>query len=185
MSILDDNWPSACRCRTVTGRESLCFHHFGGFMRALTISVCVFGLLGAACKKKDEANNTPAAAPAGDTKTAEAPKPTEPPPAAPAAAAADDDGKKDMDLFVGLGNLFAADAKDCAKLATDVKKYIADNKAAFDAAKKRDEAMTPEQRKAQKDKYGAQMEQFMTNVDSATETCKDNKDLDAAMKDVL
>lgn len=156
-------------------------------MRALTISVCVFGLLGAACKKKDEAKNTPpAAAPAGDTKTAEAPKPAEPPPAAPAApAAADDDGKKDMDLFVGLGNLFAADAKDCAKLATDVKKYIADNKAGFDAAKKRDEAMTPEQRKAQKEKYGAQMEQFMKNVDSASETCKDNKDLDAAMKDVL
>jgi len=161
------------------------------------IAVCSFGLLAGACKKKDDAKKTdtpaaatdPAAKPADGTKPADpTAKPADPAakpadPAAPAAGA--DDAQKYVDLMTNLGKVFAADGKDCAKLATDVKKYVADNKATFEAMKKRDEAQTPEQKKAEDEKYKPQMDQFMKDIGPSAEACKDNKDLDAAMKDVM
>jgi hypothetical protein len=157
------------------------------------IAVCSIGLLAGACKKKDDAKKTdtpaaatdPAAKPADGTKPADpAAKPADPAAAAAPAAGADD-AQQYVDLYVKLGKVFAADGKDCAKLVTDVKKFVADNKATFDAAKKRDAAQTPEQKKAEEEKYKPQMEQFMKDAEPAGEACKDNKELDAVMKDIM
>ena len=143
-------------------------------MRTFAIALCSFALLAGACKKKEEAKKDDKAA---ETKPGEAPKPAE-------GAPGGDDAQKYVDLMVNFGKIFAADGKDCAKLATDVKKYAADNKASFEAMKKREDAMTPEQRKAEDEKYKPQMDQFMKDMQPAMEACKDNKDVEAAMKDV-
>ena len=145
-------------------------------MRTFAIVVCSLALCLSACKKKEEAKKDDKAA-----QPAEGAKPAE---GTPAAGAPAGDAQKYVDLMVNFGKIFASDAKDCAKLATDVKKYVADNKATFEEMKKRSDGMTPEARKAEDEKYKPQMEQFMKDTQAAMEACKDNKDVEAAMKEV-
>jgi len=148
-------------------------------MRTLAIALFSMALL-VGCKKKEEAKKDETK-PAETTQPTEAPKPAE---GATPAAAGVGDAQKYVDLMVNFGKVFAADAKDCGKLATDIKKYVADNRATFEEMKARDGKMTPEQKKAEDEKFKPQMEQFMKDMQPAMENCKTNKDVEAAMKDV-
>ena len=148
-------------------------------MRTLAIALFSMALL-FGCKKKEEKTETKPAE-TTETKPPEAAKPAE---GTPPAAGAPDDAQKYVDLMVNFGKLFAANAKDCTKLAGEIKKYVADNRATFEALKKREAGMTPEQKKAEDEKYKPQMEQFMKDMTPAMENCKTNKDVEAAMKEV-
>ena len=148
-------------------------------MRTLAIALFSMALM-VGCKKKEDAKKDETK-PAETTQPTEAPKPAEG--TAPAAAPAGD-AQKYVDLMVNFGKVFAADAKDCTKLAANIKKYVADNRATFEELKKRDATMTPEQKKAEDEKYKPQMEQFMKDMQPAMENCKNNKDVEAAMKEV-
>jgi hypothetical protein len=145
-------------------------------MRTLAIALFSMALL-FGCKKKEE---TKPAEPTTETKAPEAAKPAEGTPP----AAGTDDAQKYVDLMVNFGKIFAANAKDCTKLAGEIKKYVADNRATFEALKKREAGMTPEQKKAEDEKFKPQMDQFMKDMTPAMESCKTNKDVEAAMKEV-
>src|SRR4029079_16678810 len=93
----------------------------------------------AACKKSEtpagtKTEETKAADPAkaGDTaKPAEPAKTAAAKPADPAPAAGGTNSEveaKAIAMMQKLGDMFVADAKDCEKLATDLKAFLADNK---------------------------------------------------------
>ena len=149
----------------------------------ILIVMCSLVLGASACKKKEEAKP---ATPAAETKPGEAkPDETKPAdkPAEPAAggiANAAEYEAKAMEMSDKMTAMFAADGKDCEKLAGDMSKFIDENKTMF-AAAKAFEAAHPEAKKALDTKMEPKMKEMMEKMGPAMEACKDNKALKDAM----
>ena len=163
----------------------------------LLIAACSALLFASACKKNDAAKPadktaTTAAKPAetkpgtpDQAKPAEATTPAAAPAAtAPAAAgpvtSADDYQTRGTALLDKMTAIFAADGKDCAKIAADVSKYVDDNKAEIDAVTAYEKAH-PADKKAWDEKNKAKTDDFMAKAGPAMDACKDNKALQDAM----
>jgi hypothetical protein len=149
-------------------------------LRTLTIALVSLSLTFVACKKKEDKAADPAktADPAG--KATETTKPAE---TAPAAAGGDMEAKG-IALFGKLGDIFAADAKDCEKLATDIKTFIGENKDLMAQLKEFDAKQTPEQKKAFDERNKGKAEEMMKKMGPAMEGCGSNANVTAAMKEM-
>jgi hypothetical protein len=153
-------------------------------MKAVVLALAVLAFA-PACKKKDDAAKTDDKAAAGgdmkkDDKMA---KPAEGAPPAAGGGAINSDADYEAtsnELMEKMTKIFTDDNKDCAKLATDVNKFIDDNKAKFDAAGAYDKAH-PDEKKAYDTKAKAKIDAFTAAATPAMDACKDNKELSAAM----
>ena len=168
----------------------------------LLIAACSALLFASACKKNDAAKPADKAAttaakpaetkpatpdqakPADTTAPAAAPAAPAAPAAAPAAAgpvtSADDYQTRGTALLDKMTAIFAADGKDCAKIAADVSKYVDDNKGEIDAVTAYEKAH-PADKKAWDQKNKAKTDDFMAKAGPSMEACKDNKALQDAM----
>src|SRR5687767_14733878 len=154
----------------------------------LLIALTMVVGLSACKKKKEEAKTDPAkpadpamkpADPAGTTPDKPADKPADP----PAAGGAIDEAKA-VATMENLGKVFAAAGKDCKKLATVIKKLAYMNKDKLIAMKDWEAKQTPEQKKAMEERYKPQMEAMMKNMMGAMQACAEDKDVEAAMKEL-
>jgi hypothetical protein len=179
-------------------------------VRTLTIALFSATLLAAACKKseapaakpEDKAGDTskpadppkpadPAAAKVGDSPKPADPaavKPGDPPkPADPAAGAAGGTGLtpelegKMVTATTKMGDIFAAGAKDCEKLATDIKAFAVENKELIGQIKAVEKTLTPEQKQAFDTRHRGEQEAVMTKMEATTKACGENKNVQAAM----
>jgi hypothetical protein len=146
------------------------------------IAACSVLLAFTACKKKDDAAKTDQ----GSGSAATATKPTESKPAETKPAGGGDitsaadyetRGNALMDKMIGI---FAADGKDCDKLAADINKFLDDSKGDMDAVMAYEKAH-PDDKKAMDKKNEAKTKEFMEKAGPAIEGCKDNKALQDAM----
>jgi hypothetical protein len=154
-------------------------------MQRLTLLVTLSITLAlAACKKEEK----PAAAgEAAKPAAGEAAKPVAgetPTPAAPAAGGAiasdADYESKAMGAMDKLTAIFAAAGKDCDKLAAEITKFGAENKALM-VSSKAYEKDHPDAKKALDEKMKPKMEGMMGAMGPAMEACKDHKGLADAM----
>jgi hypothetical protein len=151
-------------------------------MQKLTILLTLSATLAfAACKKEQK----PAAGEAAKPAAGEAAKPVAgETPAAPAAGGAitsdADYEAKAMGAMDKMTAIFAADGKDCDKLAADMTKFGAENKALM-VSSKAYEKEHPDAKKALDEKMKPKMEGMMGAMGPAMEACKDHKGLADAM----
>ena len=156
--------------------------------------VLISALLAAgACKKSD--------APAGD-KTAET-KPADPAkadPAKPAEPAKADPAKpadpapaagganselenKGIAMMQKLGDVFAADASNCDKLATDLKAFLTDNKALIKEMTELEKKQTEAEKTAFEARNKKVQEEVQAKMEPAAKACADNKNVQEAMRE--
>jgi len=125
------------------------------------------------------------ATPATPAKPADPAKPAEPPkPADPAAAGPGINPEletKVVTAMTRMGDIFAADAKDCEKLAVDVKAFVTENKDMFAQMKVIQKTLTPDQIAGFESRHKGMQESMMAKMDPATKACADNKNVQAAM----
>jgi hypothetical protein len=147
-------------------------------MQKLTILVTLSAALAfAACKKEQK----PAAGEAGKPAAGEAAKPTEKAAAPGGAITSDADYEaKAMGAMDKMTAIFAAAGKDCDKLAADMTKFGAENKALM-VSSKAYEKDHPEAKKALDEKMKPKMEGMMGAMGPAMEACKDHKGVADAM----
>jgi hypothetical protein len=185
--------------------ETVRFHH-REFAMLRTFKIALFSamMMAAACKKADKpaTPTTEATAKAADpakpadpvakpgdpaAKPADpAAKPADP---APSAAAPVDKGtnseleNKAVAMMQRMADMFAADGKDCEKLATDVKGFIAQNKEQLRQLLALEKKQSEAERKAFEARNQAAQQSMMEKMGPAMEACHDNKNLEAAMKE--
>ncbi len=147
----------------------------------------------AACKKSDapaatkteEAKPADTAKPAEPAKPADTAKPADPPPAAAGTAASSNSEveNKAIAMMQKLGDVFANDAKDCEKLATDLKAFLAENKALITEMTALVKKQTEAEKVAFEARNKAVQEAVQTKMEPAAKACADNKNVQAAMKE--
>jgi hypothetical protein len=153
----------------------------------------------AGCKKSDApagtkieetkpADPTKAAEPkAGDTaKPADPVKPAEPakPADPPAAGGTNSELENKAIAMMGkLGDVFAADAKDCEKLATDLRAFLNDNKATIAEMTALEKKQTEAEKTAFEARNKAAQEAAQAKMEPAAKACGDNKNVQAVLKD--
>lgn len=167
-------------------------------LRTFQIALFSATMLAAACKKSDKPATM---APEATTKAADSPRPADPtakpadpaakpadpaPPAAPPPAATGTNSElenKGVAMMQQMADMFATDAKDCEKLATDVKGFIAQNKELLGQLMAMEKKQTEQERTAFEARNKAVQETMMQKMTPAMTTCRDNKSLEAAMKE--
>jgi hypothetical protein len=170
--------------------------------RLLKFALCAV-LMTAACKKSDAPAKSaeptatgevkpadPGAKPADPPKPADPAKPADPPadPAKPAdpAAGADVNSEvenKALNMMRKLGDVFANGAKDCEKLATDLRAFLAENKALIAELSELEKKQTEAQKIAFDKRNQAVQEEIQGKMEGAAKACGDNKNVQAAMKE--
>ncbi|HET7504544.1 MAG TPA: hypothetical protein VFK02_26160, partial [Kofleriaceae bacterium] len=114
-------------------------------------------------------------------------KPGDPPAAAPAAPAAAGSNteleNKGIAMMRSMADLFAADAKDCEKLAADIKAFIAKNKELLTQLVAMEKKMTDAEKAAFEERNKSEQAAMMQKMTPAMTACQDNKSLEAAMKE--
>jgi hypothetical protein len=137
----------------------------------------------AACKTDKPATPAPAAPAASVTPAASA-KPVDPAakPAAPAATNSELE-TRGIAMMQHLADVFAADGKDCDKLAADIKAFVADNKPLLTQLA----ALDQQQNDAQRDAFSARNAEVQAAVaakmQGAMTACGANPGVLAAMKE--
>lgn len=170
-------------------------------LRTFTIALFSAMLLAAACKKSDKPATVaaeattkapdpskpadPAAKPADPTaKPADPATPGPPPAAAPAGTGTNTElENKGIAMMQRMADMFATDAKDCDKLATDVKGFIAQNKELLGQLMAMEKKQTQQERTAFEARNKAVQSAMMEKMTPAMNACRDNKNLEAAMKE--
>jgi hypothetical protein len=150
-------------------------------MQRLTILVTLSITLAlAACKKEQK----PAAGEAAKPAAGEAAKPVAGEAAKPAAGGAiasdADYESKALGAMDKMTAIFTAAGKDCDKLAAELTKFGAENKALM-VSSKQYEKDHPEAKKALDEKMKPKMEGMMGAMGPAMEACKDHKGVADAM----
>jgi hypothetical protein len=147
----------------------------------------------AACKKSD----APAGTKIEETKPADPAKPAEPKaadPAKPAEPAKPADPpaaggtnseveNKAIAMMQKLGDVFAADAKDCEKLATDLRAFLNDNKGTITEMTALEKKQTEAEKAAFEVRNKAVQEAAQAKMEPAAKACADNKNVQAVLKD--
>ena len=150
--------------------------------RLAVVLVLVVG----ACKTDNQPKPAPAPAPAPEV-TKPAPAPAKPPeaPAPPAGKPTDTELEaKSFTMVEKMGDLFIADAKDCDKLAVDLKAFIAENKPVMLQLSEMERRQTPEEQKAYNERTKARQEATMKRIQPAVDACKTNANVQAAMAEI-
>jgi len=80
-----------------------------------------------------------------------------------------------------MADLFVADAKDCEKMATDIRAFIAQNKALMDQLAEMEKHLTAQEREAFGKRNRSTLEALLTKVKPAFNACRDNKSVEAVM----
>jgi hypothetical protein len=170
--------------------------------RLLKLALCAV-LLIAACKKSDAPAKGAEPAKAGEAKPADPTKPASPDPgakpadppasadpgakpAAPAAAAGDTNSEvenKAIAMMRKLGDVFEAGAKDCEKLATDLRAFLAENKTLIAELSELEKKQTEAQKIAFDNRNQAVQNEIQAKMEPAAKACGDNKNVQAAMKE--
>jgi hypothetical protein len=156
-----------------------------------TFQIALFSamLMVAACKKADQPAPV-AAEPVTKATTPMKPgdpaKPADPAakpgdPAAPPATGNNELENKGLAMMSRMADLFAADARDCEKLATDITAFIAQNKALIGQLTAMEKQQSPQDRAAFEARNKAVQQEVMTKVTPTMTACKDNKNVQAAM----
>jgi hypothetical protein len=120
---------------------------------------------GAAEKKADD-KTAPAAAPAGD---------------GPTVANAQQYEALGMDMTNKLLAIFAADGKDCDKLAADMTKFGEENRKTFEAIKNFEKA-NPDAEKAFDEKMKPREKEFEEKLSPAFDACQNHEGMKKAMQ---
>jgi len=160
-------------------------------LRTFPVVLCSVAMLIIACKKAGKPSgatpdqvtktgapstpagaqpNVPAAAPA---KSAD--------PASGSSAASREREAKGLAMAQQMADLFVADAKDCEKMATDIRAFTAQNRALLDQLAEMEKHQTQEERAAFDQRNRATLEALLTKVTPAMTACRDNKSVEAAM----
>ncbi|MBC7974076.1 MAG: hypothetical protein H7138_03760, partial [Myxococcales bacterium] len=106
-------------------------------------------------------------------------------PAAPAAGA----GKnteletKGIAMMVQMGDMFAANAADCEKLAVGIKTFIAQNRPLLDQLAALEKTQTDAEKKAFAERNLSTQEEVMKKMTPAVNACGENASVQAAMKE--
>jgi hypothetical protein len=116
-----------------------------------------------------------------DTAKADPAKPAAPPPAA--AGTNSDFENKAIATMQKLGDVFANDAKDCEKLATDLKAFLAENKAVIVEMTALEKKQTEAEKAAFEARNKAVQDAVQAKMEPAAKACADNKNVQAAMKE--
>jgi hypothetical protein len=154
-------------------------------LRTFKIALFSATMMAAACKADKPATMAPEAT----TKAAGSTKPADPAakPADPVAASASGTNSeletKGVAMMQRMADMFAADAKDCEKLATDVKGFIAQNKELLGQLMAMEKKQSEQERTAFEARNKAAQDTMMQKMTPAMNACRDNKSLEAAMKE--
>jgi hypothetical protein len=155
-------------------------------LRTFTIALFSATMMAAACKNADKPATM---APEATTKAAASTKPADPAakPADPVAASASGTNSeletKGVAMMQRMADMFAADAQDCEKLATDVKGFIAQNKELLGQLMAMEKKQSEQERTAFEARNKAAQAAMMQKMTPAMNACRDNKSLEAAMKE--
>ncbi|HEU4729625.1 MAG TPA: hypothetical protein VFT22_17135 [Kofleriaceae bacterium] len=162
-------------------------------LRTFTIALFSVTLMAAACKSDKPASTAGATKPAETTKPADPAKPADPPakpadpaaaPAAPAAAGGNTELQdKGIAMMQSMADVFASDAKDCEKLAVDMKAFITKNKELLTQLMAMEKKMTDAEKSAFEARNKTTQAAMMEKMTPAMNACRDNKSLEAAMKE--
>jgi hypothetical protein len=152
-------------------------------LRTFPVVLCSVTMLLTACKRADKpAGMTPdQVAKAGDPG-----KPADPAarPADPATSAATGNREleaKGIAMTQRMADLFVADAKDCEKMATDIRAFTAQNKALLDQLAEMEKHQTKQERAEFATRNRSTLEALLRKVTPAMTACRDNKSVEAAM----
>ena len=161
-------------------------------MRALVITFWSFATLLAACKK-DDAGKPVANTVAKPDPVVKAPETASKPPvpAAPATQATLDGIGSDADIeakgcdaLVTMGDLFAANAADCEKLAADLRTFVAQNHELLTQFAQLDKTRTNEQKAAFAARHKETIEAIEKDMAAAADHCRDNKAVESALESI-
>jgi len=104
--------------------------------------------------------------------------------AAPAGAGTNSElENKAIAMMQQMADVFAADGKDCEKLATDIKAFIAKNKDLLAQLVAMEKKQSEPERRAFETRNRIAQESMMQKMTPAVDACHDNKSLEAAMKE--
>jgi len=168
-------------------------------LRTFPLLLCTVTLMVTACKKADK--------PAGTTpdqiaKAVDPAKPADPAakpadPAATPATPADPAKPADTTTTAVTGNselenkgiamtqrmadLFASDAKDCEKMAADIRVFTAQNKTLLDQLAEMEKHQTAQERDEFAKRNRSTLQALFTKVKPAITACANNKNVEAAM----
>jgi hypothetical protein len=82
-----------------------------------------------------------------------------------------------------LGDVFANGSKDCEKLATDLRAFIAENKALMAELIELEKRQTEEEKLAFEKRNQAVQDEVQGKMESGSKACGDNKNVQAALKE--
>jgi len=143
--------------------------------RTLTLALSVTML--AACSPASQpAPAKPAAAPAA------------PAPAATAAPAATVEGNNELEnkgvaMMQRMGEMFAADASDCEKLAVDIKAFVVQNRELLIKLTELERSQSDQEKAAFEARNKPAQDAVVAKMDPAMAKCADNPRVQAAMRD--
>ena len=120
---------------------------------------------------------------------ADQPGPAKPAPVRPAAAApgATAGGNSELEnkgiaMMQRIGNLFAADAADCEKLAGDIKAFIVQNRELLGQLTELERSQSDQEKTAFETRNKPVQDAVAAKMDPAMEKCGQNANVQAAMK---
>jgi hypothetical protein len=165
-------------------------------LRTFKIALFSATMLVAACKKSDKPAETK---PADTTKAGDPSKPADPAakpdpakpadpaakPAEPAAATGTNSEleTKGIAMMQKMADVFAADEKDCEKLATDIKAFAAENKALFTELTAMEKKQSEQEKAAFEARNKGVQEAVMKKMGPTMTACGSNANVQAAMKE--
>jgi hypothetical protein len=168
-------------------------------LRTLHIALFSALLMAAACKKDDKpaetkpAETTTAVEPAKPTDPAVAPadpaKPADPvakpaEPAVPASAGKNNELEtKGIAMMHQMGDMFAANAKDCEKLAAGIKTFIVQNRPLLEQLAQLEKTQSDAEKKAFAERNLGAQEEVMKKMTPGIDACGENASVMAAMKE--
>lgn len=134
-----------------------------------------------ACKTDNQPKPAPEPAKPAPAKPPEPPKPPVQDQAPPTPAELE---AKSFTIVEKMGDLFLADAKDCDKLAVDLKAFIAENKPIMLQLSEMERHQSPEERKAYNERTKVRQDDEMKRIQPAVDACKSNANVQAAMAEI-
>ena len=178
-------------------------------MRILMIALFSISMMAAACKKKENKETGTAAKPADTTGSAPGSAPgtahahppdcdcsacaaaahgsapgSAPTTGTTGAAASGDMEAQGVAMMEKMHTVFKDAGEDCEKFATDMRKFMDENKDTMVKLAEWNKTQTPEQKKAFDEKYKGKEEEMKKVMMPLIMKCKDNKNVQAVMQDM-
>jgi hypothetical protein len=160
-------------------------------IRTFPIALFSAAVMLAACKKAEQPARATAdpVAKAVPGQPADPAKPADPAakPADPAATPATGNNALETQgiaMMHRMADMFVADGHDCDKLANDIKAFVIQNKALMGQLTAMEKQQTEAERAAFETRNRAMQEEMMAKVSPVMDACSDNKEVEAAMKEL-